>query len=261
MAGIVHALTLLVITLFAGKFAALIPMATLAAILVVVAYHMSEWRSVRSEIRGAPREDTAILITTFLLTVLVDLTVAIAVGMVLAVFLFMKRMADTTTVAAIAAELRRDADEGEETRHEARRARVPRDVEVYDINGPFFFGAAESFKDALRRVNWKPRALILDMEGVPVIDSTGLRTLSEVVRQSRADGTRIVLCDLSPSVRATIAGSPLGPARARRALAQLRRCAPAPGRDRRARRSDPTGGYVTVSAGRPRRRHRVRIGE
>ena len=119
-------------------------------------HHMSEWRSVRLEIRGAPREDTAILITTFLLTVLVDLTVAIAVGMVLAVFLFMKRMADTTTVAAIAAELRRDADEGEETRHEARRARVPRDVEVYDINGPFFFGAAESFKDALRRVNWKP---------------------------------------------------------------------------------------------------------
>ena len=209
VAGIVHALTLLTITLFAGKYAALIPMATLAAILVVVAYHMSEWRTVRSEIRGAPREDTAVLLTTFLLTVVVDLTVAISVGMVLAVFLFMKRMADTTTVAAIAAELRRDNDEGEESTHQARRARVPRDVEVYDVNGPFFFGAAESFKDALRSISWKPRALIVDMEDVPVIDSTGLRTLSEVVRQTQKEGVRIVLCDLSPSVKATIAASPL----------------------------------------------------
>ena len=208
VAGVVHALTLLAITLFAGKYAALIPMATLAAILVVVAYHMSEWRTVRAEIQGAPREDTAVLITTFLLTVVVDLTVAIAVGMVLAVFLFMKRMADTTTVAAVAAELRRD-DEPDDSRRETRRARVPRDVEVYDVNGPFFFGAAESFKDALRSVNWKPRALIVDMEDVPVIDSTGLRALSEVVRQTQLEGVRVVLCDLSPSVRATIAASPL----------------------------------------------------
>ncbi len=208
VAGVVHALTLLAITLFAGKYAALIPMATLAAILVVVAYHMSEWRTVRSEIHGAPREDTAVLITTFLLTVIVDLTVAIAVGMVLAVFLFMKRMADTTTVAAVAAELRRD-DDPDDSRHETRRARVPRDVEVYDVNGPFFFGAAESFKDALRSVNWKPRALIVDMEDVPVIDSTGLRALSEVVRQTQMEGVRVMLCDLSPSVRATIAASPL----------------------------------------------------
>ncbi len=211
VAGVVHALTLLVITLFAGKYAALIPMATLAAILVVVAYHMSEWRTVRAEIQGAPREDSAVLMTTFLLTVVVDLTVAIAVGMVLAVFLFMKRMADTTTVAAVAAELRRDDDQ-DDSRHVARRARVPRDVEVYDVNGPFFFGAAESFKDALRSVNWKPRALIVDMEDVPVIDSTGLRALSEVVRQTQLEGVRVVLCDLSPSVRATIAGSRLGAA-------------------------------------------------
>ena len=205
VAGIVHAVTLLLITLFAGKYAALIPMATLASILVVVAYHMSEWRTVRAEIRGAPRTDVAVLVATFGLTVIVDLTVAIAVGMVLAAFLFMKRMAETTSVAAITRELREEP--GEDPVRRARHRRVPRDVEVYDVNGPFFFGAAESFKDALRQVHWKPRALILDMADVPVMDSTGLRALAEVVRQSRKEGIRIVVCELAPAVRATIRGS------------------------------------------------------
>lgn len=208
VAGIVHALTLLVITLFAGKYAALIPMATLASILVVVAYHMSEWRTVRAEIRGAPRTDVAVMLTTFALTVVVDLTVAIAVGMVLAAFLFMKRMAETTSVAAISAGLRDEPETASEASKRARHGRVPRDVEVYDVNGPFFFGAAESFKDALRQVHWKPRALILDMEDVPVIDSTGLRALAEVIRQSRKEGIRVLVCDLTPAVRATLLGSP-----------------------------------------------------
>ena len=166
----------------------------MAAILVVVAYHMSEWRTIRAEVQGAPRPDVAVLVTTFLLTVVVDLTVAISVGMVLAAFLFMKRMADTTTFAAVAAELRAENEERSEggSRPE-RHARVPRDVEVYDVNGPFFFGAAEAFKDALRQVHWKPRALIIDMEDVPVIDSTGIRALG----------------GLQPGPRATLLGSPL----------------------------------------------------
>jgi len=210
VAGLVHALTLLAITLFAGRYAALIPMASLAAILVVVAYHMSEWRTVRAEIRGAPRSDVAVLVATFLLTVIVDLTVAIAVGLILASFLFLKRMAETSSVAPIAAALREEeAPDSDEAAGSARRARVPRDVEVYDVNGPFFFGAAEAFKDALRQLHWKPRALIIDMEHVPVIDSTGLRALSEVMRQSRREGTRVVLCDLQPEVQATIKAAPL----------------------------------------------------
>ncbi len=208
VAGMIHAFTLLAITLFAGKYAALIPMATLASILVVVAYHMSEWRAIRAEIRGAPRPDVAVLVTTFLLTVVVDLTVAIAVGMVLAALLFMKRMAESTTVEAVAAELRADHGEPPDPADRPRRQiLVPRDVEVYDINGPFFFGAAEAFKDALRSVHWKPRALILDMADVPVIDSTGLRALGEVVRQTRSEGTQVLLADLQPGPRATILAS------------------------------------------------------
>src|ERR1044071_4326793 len=209
VAGIVHAATLLLITLFFGRWAALIPLAALAAILVMVAYHMSEWRAVRAEL-GGERSDAAVLLSTFALTVLVDLTVAIAVGMVLAAFLFMKRMAETTTVAAISTQLRESYGEADEDAAVARHARVPRDVEVYDINGPFFFGAAEKFKDALSQVSRKPRAMILDMENVPVIDSTGVRALAAVVQQCRREGIRVLLADLKPETRETLAASPLG---------------------------------------------------
>lgn len=209
VAGIVHALTLLIITLFFGKWAALVPLASLAAILTIVAYHMSEWRTVRAELRGS-RSDAAVLLTTLGLTVLVDLTVAIAVGMVLAAFLFMKRMAETTSVEAISAQLRDLPQDPGEAAATARHARVPRDVEVYDINGPFFFGAAEKFRDALSQVSRRPRALILDMENVPVIDSTGLRALAAVVAQSRKEGIRVLLADLTPETRTRIAQSELG---------------------------------------------------
>jgi len=209
VAGIVHALVLLLITLFFGTWAALIPLASLAAILVFVAYHMSEWRTVRAELRGA-RSDAAVLLATLVLTVVVDLTVAIAVGMVLAAFLFMKRMAETTTVEAISTQLRDAYLDQNEAEAAARHARVPRDVEVYDINGPFFFGAAEKFRDSLVQVSRKPRALILDMENVPVIDSTGLRVLREVVIRCRKDGIRVLLADLPPYTRTTIAEAELG---------------------------------------------------
>jgi SulP family sulfate permease len=209
VAGIVHAVTLLVITLFFGRWAELIPLATLAAILVVVAYHMSEWRTVRAELRGT-RSDASVLLATLTLTVVVDLTVAIAVGLGLAIFLFMKRMVETTEVSAISDALRAEANEEGEAAAQARHARVPRDVEVYDINGPFFFGAAEKFRDALGQVSKRPRALILDMENVPVIDSTGLRALTAVVSDSRKRGVRVLLADLDPHVREAIAESPLG---------------------------------------------------
>jgi len=145
--------------------------------------------------------------TTLQLTVLVDLTVAIAVGMVLAAFLFMKRMAEAAPVSPIGAELREEVDPDVEAAAWERRRRVPRDVEVYDINGPFFFGAAEKFRDALRQVLWRPRAIVFDMEHVPVIDSTGLRALTKVVRQTRQAGTEVYLTDPAPELWTTIEGS------------------------------------------------------
>src|SRR2546422_398156 len=142
VAGITHAFALLLITLFFGRWAGLIPMATLAAILVVVAYRMSEWRTFRSELR-APKSDVAVLLATFLLTVLVDLTVAIEVGMVLAAFLFMRRMAEVTNISALTHEFRDPVDDFESDPNAVRRRVVPPGVEVYEITGPFFFGAAE----------------------------------------------------------------------------------------------------------------------
>jgi len=158
----IHALTLLLITLFFGRWAALIPLATLAAILVVVSYHMSEWRTFRSELT-APKSDVVVLITTFALTVLVDLTVAIEVGMVLAAFLFMRRMAEVTNVSIVTRELAdgKDTDE-EEDPNSVRRRLIPPSVEVFEINGPFFFAAAEQFKDTLSQIAKKPRVLIIE---------------------------------------------------------------------------------------------------
>lgn len=204
VAGMTHAVVLLVITLFAGHWAAHIPMATLAAILVVVAYNMSEWRIFVGEFRG-PRSDVVVLVTTFLLTVLVDLTVAIGVGMVLASFLFMKRMAEVSDVTAIRVEVSDDA-----TGEVPLAPHAPRDVQVYAINGPFFFGAADRFTDTLRQVAERPRVLILRLAGVPVIDSTGLHALHDVVRRSRKEGTRVILADVHPEVQRAISRSALG---------------------------------------------------
>lgn len=193
LAGIVHSVVLLLIMLFFGRWAALIPLATLAAILIIVAYHMSEWRVFRSELR-APKSDVAVLLTTFILTVVIDLTVAIQVGMVLAAFLFMRRMAEVTNISAITRELRDEAvDDYDTDPNAAQRRVVPRGVEVYDIDGPFFFGAAEKFRDTLRTVSGSPRVLIIRMRHVPAIDSTGLRALREIGRRSRKGGALVLL--------------------------------------------------------------------
>jgi len=151
VAGMTHSLTLLLITLFFGRWAALIPLATLAAILVVVAFHMSEWRTFASEFR-APKSDVAVLLTTFLLTVLVDLTVAIEVGMVLAAFLFMRRMAEVTNISVLTHEFTDPVDDFEGDPNAVRRRAIPDGVQVYEITGPFFFGAAETFKDRVGNV-------------------------------------------------------------------------------------------------------------
>ena len=192
VAGMMHAVTVLVVTLFFGRWVGLIPMASLAGILLVVAYQMSEWRVFRAELTS-PRSDVIVLLATFGLTVFVDLTAAIEVGMVLAAFLFMRRMASLADVSQVSPEML--AEEGGD---ELRTQPVPRGVDVYEINGPFFFGAAETFKDTLARVAGKPKVLILRMRRVPAIDATGLHALKDVVQRSRRDRTTVMLCEVQP---------------------------------------------------------------
>lgn len=190
IAGITHSVVLLLIALFVGKWAALIPMATLAGILTLVAYHMSEWRNFRAQLR-APRADVAVLVTTFVLTVVVDLTVALQVGMILAAFLFMKRMAEVTNVQAVTRELV-DLPEGADPLAIGLRS-VPRGVEVFEIDGPFFFGAAERFKEALGELGRRPRVLILRLRNVPAIDATGISLLRDLHQRAKRDGTVLML--------------------------------------------------------------------
>lgn len=210
VAGIVHALVLLLITLFFGKWAGLIPMATLAAILVVVSYHMSEWRTFIDELRG-PRADVAVLLVSFALTVIVDLTVAIEVGMVLAAFLFMHRMSEVTQVHAMRREMQREQgaedDEGDEMASETHD--IPEGVDVYEINGAFFFGAAETFKDTVNQVARKPKVLVIRMRHVSMLDATGLRALRDVVRRSKADRALVLISEIHTQPLAALERSPL----------------------------------------------------
>ncbi len=204
VAGIVHALTLLTITLFFGKYAGLIPMAALAAILVVVSWHMSEWRTFRDVMR-APRSDVLVLLITFLLTVLIDLTVAIQAGMVLAAFLFMKRMADVTDVTTITGTLGDpEHPSGDESGAVYRRT-LPKGVEVYEINGPFFFGAADAFSNAVGTVGRLPRVLIIRLRNVPTMDATGLHALNRVIKRANDQRTQVILTELQAQPRLTLA--------------------------------------------------------
>lgn len=193
VAGIVHAITLLLIMLFVGNWAALIPMATLAGILVVVAYNMSEWKSFVSVFKG-PRSDVAVLLTTFSLTVLVDLTVAIEIGMVLAAFLFMRRMIKFSDVSILTKDI--DGNKNEKDKDAIGNFVIPENVEVFEITGPLFFGAAYKFKDAMRFIEKPPKILIIRMRHVPIIDATGIRTLEEVHKESKHKGTKLILSEV-----------------------------------------------------------------
>jgi len=190
IAGMTHAIVLLIIMLFVGKWASYIPMATLAGILVVIAYNMSEWENFVSVLRG-PRSDMLVLLITFVLTVFIDLTVAIEIGMVLAVFLFMRDMTRQTSVQNITAPAEDDAEADDPL--SITRFEIPKTIEVYEINGPMFFGAAYKFRDAIKLIEKKPRVLIIRMRNVPYIDATGIRTLKEVFREMDHKGTRVVL--------------------------------------------------------------------
>lgn len=190
IAGIIHAITLLLIMLFVGKWAALIPMSALAGILVVVAYNMSEWERFRSLLKG-PKSDIAILLTTFFLTVLVDLTVAIEIGMILAAFLFLRKMIKFSDVSL----LTNGKDEDVPNDILVNTA-IPKGVEVFEITGPLFFGAAYKFKDSLDLIEKTPKALIIRMHQVPLIDATGLQTLSDVHQELKRKGTYLILSEV-----------------------------------------------------------------
>lgn len=188
LAGIIHSVTLLLILFFFGRYAALIPMPALAAILLMVAYNMSEWRFF-VKLFYSPRSDVAVLLTVFLLTVFADLTVAIQTGVVLSAFLFMRRMETVTNAGII--RLEDENGDGDDPNALARFT-VPEGVEVFEIDGPFFFGAAGKFQEAIRKIKM-PKILILRLRHVPAIDATGLRALEEVVNSTRRGGTTLLI--------------------------------------------------------------------
>jgi SulP family sulfate permease len=188
IAGIIHALILLLIMLFVGKWAALIPMATLGGILIVVAWNMSELDNFISVLKGS-KSDAAVLLTTFGLTVLVDLTVAIEIGMILAAFLFMRKMMQASSVQGVS-----QINQADEMFNPAE---LPEGVDVFEINGPMFFGAAYKFKDAMKVIENPARVLIIRMRNVPVIDATGIRVLIEVHKEMKRQGTKLVLAEVN----------------------------------------------------------------
>ena len=198
VSGIIHALVLLLIFLFLMPLAQYIPMACLAGVLVVVAYGMSGWRSFVALMRN-PKSDITVLVLTFLLTIIFDLTVAIEVGLLCACLLFMRRMAETTDVRAIYDEidLNEDADM---QKGNLEHLTIPHDVEVYEINGPYFFGAGNRFEDIMARYGNRPKVRIIRMRKVPFIDSTGLHNLENLCLMSQREGITIVLSGVVPKV-------------------------------------------------------------
>lgn len=193
VAGITHAVVLLLIMLFISKWASLIPMATLAGILAVVAYNMSEWESFISVLKG-PGSDVAVLLTTFFLTVLIDLTVAIEIGMVLAVFLFMRKMIKFSDVSILTKEI--DENGNGKDKEAIENYSIPEGVEVFEITGPLFFGAAHKFKDAMKFIEKPPKVLIVRMRQVPIIDATGIKTIEEVYKETKHRGTKLILSEV-----------------------------------------------------------------
>ena len=201
VAGIVHAFVLLVIFLVLMPLAAYIPMSCLAGVLVIVSYNMSGWRTFLPLMKN-PKSDIAVLFITFLLTVIFDLTIAIEVGLLIACLLFMRRMAETTQIKVIADEI----DPNEETDavvHEEHLV-IPDGVEVYEINGPYFFGIANKFEELMAAMNDHPKVRIIRMRRVPFIDSTGIHNLQNLCEISHREGTHIVLSGVTPNVYAVL---------------------------------------------------------
>lgn len=196
VAGLIHAIVLLLILLFFGKWAKLIPMSTLAGILVMVSYNMSEWRSFKALFRNS-RSDISVLLVTFFLTVVIDLTVAIQFGLLLAVLLFLKRLIETTEVDIIKQAV--DDDQSDFTEDGAQLL-VPKDVEIFEISGPFFFGVANKFDEAERNLVKTPKIRIIRLRKVPFIDATGLTNLRNFIRRAQVKQIHIILSGANKTV-------------------------------------------------------------
>ena len=192
---------LLLILLCLGPLTKHIPMACLAGVLVVVAYNMSEWRTFRA-LMSNPRSDVAVLLITFLLTVLFDLTVAIEVGLVIACLLFMKRVAETTNISVLTDEIDPNADV--DVALNAEHLTIPDGVEVYEIDGPYFFGIANKFEEQMVMLHDRPKIRIIRMRKVPFIDSTGIHNLTILCKTSQREGIRIILSGVNEQVHKTL---------------------------------------------------------
>ena len=204
VAGLIHAVVLLLILLFLGPLTKHIPMACLAGVLVIVSYNMSEWRTFKSLMKNS-RSDVAVLLTTFLLTVIFDLTIAIEIGLLLALVLFMKRMSEVTHITVAKDQL--DLSNEGEIYHEEEKLIVPQGVEVYEIDGPFFFGVANKFDECMKTIGDKPRIRIIRMRKVPFMDTTGLHNLESLYRLSTKEKIQVILSGVNEQVRATLVKS------------------------------------------------------
>ena len=201
VAGIVHAVVLLLILLLLMPLAQYIPMACLAGVLAVVAYNMSGWRTFKALLRN-PRSDVAVLLITFFLTVVFDLTVAIEVGLLIACVLFLKRVMETTEISVIRDEI--DPSAGTDLTLHEEHLTVPEGVEVYEINGPYFFGIATKFEELMAQMGDRPRVRVIRMRKVPFIDSTGLHNLTTLCEMSRREKIEVVLSGVNEQVHGAL---------------------------------------------------------
>ena len=204
VAGIIHAAVLLLIFLFLMPLAQYIPMACLAGVLVIVSYNMSGWRSFLSILKN-PKSDVIVLWVTFLLTVIFDLTIAIEVGLICACLLFMRRMAETTDVKVISDEINPEEEESDFQLGNLEHLTIPKGVEVYEINGPYFFGAGNKFEEIMGALrHHRPKVRIIRMRKVPFVDSTGIHNLTNLCLMSQAEGIQVVLSGVNPTVQAVL---------------------------------------------------------
>ena len=197
VAGIAHAIVLALIYLFLMPLVQYIPMSCLAGVLVVVSYNMSEWRSFKAILKN-PKSDIIVLLVTFFLTVIFDLTVAIEVGVLIACLLCMKRMAETTNVSVLSDEIDPNADS--DVLGNLEHLTIPEGVKVYEINGPYFFGIGNKFEEMMGDMGGRAKVRIIRMRKVPFIDSTGVHNLSNMCRMCAQMGVKVVLSGVNPSV-------------------------------------------------------------
>ncbi|MBO4892042.1 MAG: sulfate permease [Prevotella sp.] len=204
VAGIIHAAVLLLIFLFLMPLAQYIPMACLAGVLVIVSYNMSGWRSFLSILKN-PKSDVIVLWVTFLLTVIFDLTIAIEVGLICACLLFMRRMAETTDVKVISDEINPEEEESDFQLGNLEHLTIPEGVEVYEINGPYFFGAGNKFEEIMGALrHQRPKVRIIRMRKVPFVDSTGIHNLTNLCLMSQAEGIQVVLSGVNEKVQGVL---------------------------------------------------------